>query len=758
MAEGLGQGLGDRRVLDAAGFVAGARRAGGVARQAVGPHAGDPTADRPHRCARSPTCGACPTRRSPSTATCSQADGGTRTASICGGWIALHDACSPAASRPARSRRIRCSKPCAAISVGIIDGMPMLDLEYSEDVRAEIDMNVVMTASGRFVEVQGTAEGLAFTRDELDALLKLAEHGHHARSSPRSRRWSPSRPRRASMTLPAAARARDRQRRQGARDRRDPRRASPTTRWSRWARHRRHRRRSASCSTARTRIAETVERTPAPVERARRRGDRRDARGERADQGASRSRTRSACPRSPTTPASRSTRSTARPASTRRATPARPRRTPTTSPSCSASSATAPTATRALRDGRDRRAGPTAARSPCAARSRARSRAAAWRAAASATTRCSCRSKATAARLRRWHAGREACAVAPRARVPRARRGARRTGRRRTCRCTRKPDARAIVVNATRRLRPPPTTTLQQARDGLALLHASAAAATPKPSTRSATSTPTASRCACTGRRPTTACQWSCTCTAAAGRIGSVDVYDTVTRRLANAANAIVVSVDYRLAPEHPYPAPLDDCWTALAVGREERARRSRATRAGSRSPATAPAATSPRCARCWRATPDVPLALQALIYPVTDASISHAVVRGERRGLPARAQTQMRGSSIATHAAVARTPTDWRISPLRAPDVAGVAPALVITAEYDPLRDEGEAYAKRLADAGVPVERTRYDGMIHAFFALPAASSTTGDAAMDAGRGRVARKAFGPRWPFSTSPASSPT
>jgi ribonuclease PH len=68
-------------------------------------------------------------------------------------------------------------EPCAAISVGMIDGVPMLDLEYSEDVRAETDMNIVMTGSGRFVEVQGTAEGLAFTREELDQLLKLAELG-----------------------------------------------------------------------------------------------------------------------------------------------------------------------------------------------------------------------------------------------------------------------------------------------------------------------------------------------------------------------------------------------------------------------------------------------------------------------------------------------------------------------------------------------------------------------------------------------------
>ena len=105
-----------------------------------------------------------------------QADGGTRTASICGGWIALHDACT----RLVQAGELTTHpilEACAAISVGIIDGVPMLDLEYSEDVRAETDMNVVMTASNRFVEVQGTAEGLAVTRDELDALLKLAELG-----------------------------------------------------------------------------------------------------------------------------------------------------------------------------------------------------------------------------------------------------------------------------------------------------------------------------------------------------------------------------------------------------------------------------------------------------------------------------------------------------------------------------------------------------------------------------------------------------
>jgi ribonuclease PH len=105
-----------------------------------------------------------------------QADGGTRTASICGGYLALHDALS----RLVHAGRIGeqpLREPCAAISVGIVGGLPMLDLAYSEDVSAEVDMNVVMTGSGRFIEVQGTAEGLPFTRDELGSLLDLGVTG-----------------------------------------------------------------------------------------------------------------------------------------------------------------------------------------------------------------------------------------------------------------------------------------------------------------------------------------------------------------------------------------------------------------------------------------------------------------------------------------------------------------------------------------------------------------------------------------------------
>jgi ribonuclease PH len=105
-----------------------------------------------------------------------QADGGTRTASICGGYVALHDALSRLVQA-----KVILEHPltafCAAISVGVVGGVPVLDLPYIEDSRAEVDMNVVMTSLGGFVEVQGTAEGAPYSREELDAMLALAEQG-----------------------------------------------------------------------------------------------------------------------------------------------------------------------------------------------------------------------------------------------------------------------------------------------------------------------------------------------------------------------------------------------------------------------------------------------------------------------------------------------------------------------------------------------------------------------------------------------------
>jgi ribonuclease PH len=105
-----------------------------------------------------------------------QADGGTRTASITGAFVAAQDA----VNKLLAEGKITVSPikgPVAAISVGILDGQPLLDLEYVEDSVCDTDMNVVMTGAGHYVEVQGTAEGVAFTRAEMDALLALAEKG-----------------------------------------------------------------------------------------------------------------------------------------------------------------------------------------------------------------------------------------------------------------------------------------------------------------------------------------------------------------------------------------------------------------------------------------------------------------------------------------------------------------------------------------------------------------------------------------------------
>jgi ribonuclease PH len=140
-----------------------------------GSHAGNPAPDRP-LAAR----GGGPAGLGERTVTIDcdvlQADGGTRTASITGAYLAMADACDNL-----RSRGLLSNSPLhgqvAAVSVGIVRGVPMLDLDYAEDSEAETDMNVVMNNGGAFIEVQGTAEGHAFRRHELDALLNLAASG-----------------------------------------------------------------------------------------------------------------------------------------------------------------------------------------------------------------------------------------------------------------------------------------------------------------------------------------------------------------------------------------------------------------------------------------------------------------------------------------------------------------------------------------------------------------------------------------------------
>ena len=105
-----------------------------------------------------------------------EADGGTRTAAVTGAWIALHEALADAVDK-GQLASMPIIDEVAAVSVGIVDGIPMLDLDYEKDVAAEVDMNVVMSGRGLLVEVQGTAERAPFSRDELDKLLDLAATG-----------------------------------------------------------------------------------------------------------------------------------------------------------------------------------------------------------------------------------------------------------------------------------------------------------------------------------------------------------------------------------------------------------------------------------------------------------------------------------------------------------------------------------------------------------------------------------------------------
>jgi acetyl esterase len=222
--------------------------------------------------------------------------------------------------------------------------------------------------------------------------------------------------------------------------------------------------------------------------------------------------------------------------------------------------------------------------------------------------------------------------------------------------------------------------------------------------------------------------------------IGSVEQFDPITRQLANAIGAVVVSVDYRLAPEHPFPAPLDDCRNALewvaahapSFGGDASRLAVMGDSAGGNLAAV--------CALLARDAGAPKLAMQVLVYPVTDCVLDTPSYQENGKGYLLTYDDME--WFFACYTAGRADATDWRISPLRAPDLAGSAPAVVITAEYDPLRDEGDAYARRLAEAGVPVTHLPYDGMIHAFFGLSGAFDASRDAI--ARVGAELRRAFG--------------
>jgi acetyl esterase len=211
--------------------------------------------------------------------------------------------------------------------------------------------------------------------------------------------------------------------------------------------------------------------------------------------------------------------------------------------------------------------------------------------------------------------------------------------------------------------------------------------------------------------------------------LGGLNTHHGVCATLAREAGCVVCSVDYRLAPEHRFPAALDDTWavtTLTAEHPEELGGRPGAVAVGGDSAGGNLAAV---CALRARDI-EVPLALQLLVYPVMDADFGTSTYRDFADGyfLTAYAMRWFWDHYL---------PDGDRFqpdaSPLRAEDVSGTAPALVITAEFDPLRDEGEAYARRLEQAGVPVTLSRYERMIHGFFRMPAVIDRSNDALAEA-------------------------
>jgi acetyl esterase len=199
---------------------------------------------------------------------------------------------------------------------------------------------------------------------------------------------------------------------------------------------------------------------------------------------------------------------------------------------------------------------------------------------------------------------------------------------------------------------------------------------------------------------------------------GDLDSHDSVCRTLAKDSGAMIIAVDYRLAPEHQFPAGVDDAYAATrwVAANVERLGidAGNISVGGDSAGGNFATVVAMRC----RAAGGPAITAQVLIYPVTDLSSFETESHREfgEGYLLTRSGMQYCTRYYLADPALMRHP---EVSPLLASDLTGLPPALVITAEFDPLRDEGEAYARRLKEAGVPVSLRRYDGMIHGFVSM---------------------------------------
>lgn len=199
--------------------------------------------------------------------------------------------------------------------------------------------------------------------------------------------------------------------------------------------------------------------------------------------------------------------------------------------------------------------------------------------------------------------------------------------------------------------------------------------------------------------------------------IGNLDTHDSTCRRLANKSRCLVIAIDYRLSPEHPFPAPIDDGVAAFRHVRDNAASfGADAARLAVGGDSAGGAIAAVVCQTCRDAGEKMP-AFQMLIYPATDSSKQSRSRREFAEGYFL--TRDLIDWFWKAYVPAATDLGDLRLSPLLARDFADLPPAFVLTAGYDPLRDEGRAYADRLIDAGVKTTYVNYPGTIHGFFSL---------------------------------------
>ncbi len=210
-------------------------------------------------------------------------------------------------------------------------------------------------------------------------------------------------------------------------------------------------------------------------------------------------------------------------------------------------------------------------------------------------------------------------------------------------------------------------------------------------------------------------------------RLGNLDTHDPQCRALAEGAGCLVVAVDYRLAPEHRFPAAVDDAWAvvqwvganAVSIGADP----ARIAVAGDSAGGTLATVV----AQLAREAGGPPLARQIMVYPVLDARTDTASYARYAEGF-----NLTRAAMVQIFELYLEKPedaADLRASPLRAADLSGLPPALIIAASHDPLVDEGVAYAKQLRDAGVAVDYHAFEGYVHGFFGWGAVVDGAGEA-----------------------------